>query len=326
MVIDKTTGKGCAWSIASKTITKKLIADGIVDKLIFRKLYQKSSTMLRVVDLREPCAYVVSERGSEFAEEPLWVPSFIDTEIWNRAVSKFQSYERLDQNVEKHLISEMDEYLQSIPDTELVSITKDFLIEQGVLNTPICQRAGATYYFNENGVYSLDETSSLFPYEKRIKFGMFGITSETCFNMNVWRKAVSQFEVGMTLEECIGHFLRTELVHRVSQKLSPVDRLVQYISPPMYERVPENMDESTFDRIRITVGLPRYQFDSWEAVRNEVEKHQVEIRQRVIQKLENERQFKKYGVPINFLKLSDVILLRNFSIEFIFELKEQEIK
>lgn len=41
MLIDKATGKGCAWSIVSKTITKKLIADGIINKAIFRK--QRSS-------------------------------------------------------------------------------------------------------------------------------------------------------------------------------------------------------------------------------------------------------------------------------------------
>ena len=34
MVVDKSTGKGCAWSIASKAITKKLIAENIIDKLI----------------------------------------------------------------------------------------------------------------------------------------------------------------------------------------------------------------------------------------------------------------------------------------------------
>ena len=41
-------------------------------------------------------------------------------------------------------------------------------------------------------------------------------------------------------------------------------------------------------------------------------------------KLENDRRFKRYGVTINFLKLSDVILLRNYSLEFIFELREEE--
>ena len=72
----------------------------------------------------------------------------------------------------------------------------------------------------------------------------------------------------------------------------------------------------------MSVGLPRYQFDSWEALKDEIKKYQFEIYQRVIKKLEQDRQFKKYGVPINFLKLDNVMLLRDFSVEFIFELKE----
>ena len=74
----------------------------------------------------------------------------------------------------------------------------------------------------------------------------------------------------------------------------------------------------------MTVGLPHYRFDSWEALQSEVKKYQDEIYQRVFQKLEKDRQFKKYGVSTNFLKLSDVMLLRDFSMEFIFELKEQK--
>ena len=30
----------------------------------------------------------------------------------------------------------MDEYLQNIPDSELISITRDFLIENGILDQP----------------------------------------------------------------------------------------------------------------------------------------------------------------------------------------------
>ena len=97
--------------------------------------------------------------------------------------------------------------------------------------------------------------------------------------------------------------------------------LFRSIAPPMYERVPGNDDESTFDYIRITVGFPRYQFNSWEALQNEVKKYQPEIYQRVTQRIEKDRQFKKYGIPMNFLKVSDVILRRDFSMEFIFELK-----
>ena len=42
------------------------------------------------------------------------------------------------------------------------------LIEQGVINSPISQRGGDTYYFDENEVYSLDKNSERFLYEKRI--------------------------------------------------------------------------------------------------------------------------------------------------------------
>lgn len=63
MVIDKTTGRGCAWSIASKTITKKLIAEGIVDKTIFIKAWKNGYDLLRVTDCGENCAYLMSQRS-----------------------------------------------------------------------------------------------------------------------------------------------------------------------------------------------------------------------------------------------------------------------
>lgn len=317
MVIDKTTGKGCAWSIVSKTVAKRLIAEGIMEKPIYRK---PRDELLRVIEYRG-WVYVSSQRGSELPPEPLWTPSFIDAVVWAQAVSRFPNFESLDRSVEKYLLPEMGEYLQGIPDTELISITRDFLIEHGVINVPISHRRGNTYYFNTNEVYALDKNSELFPYEGPVKFCAFDVRNETCFNMNVWRKAVSQYKVGMTLDECISIFLQTELAHNVPQEPSPIDRLMQYIAPPIYERVPGNDDEATFDRVRITVGVPRYQFNSWKALQNEAKKYQREIRQRVEQRIEKDRQFKKYDVPITFLKLSNVTLLRDYSIEFIFEPK-----
>lgn len=52
MVIDKTTGKGCAWSIVSKTVTQQLIAEGIIDKLIGKKPWRKGYAPLHVVQTR----------------------------------------------------------------------------------------------------------------------------------------------------------------------------------------------------------------------------------------------------------------------------------
>ena len=323
MVIEKTTGRDCAWSIASKTSTKRLIAEGILGKAISRENFTDSYLLLRVTGYEE-YARIIPEKHRGLAEEPLWTPAFIETGIWTQAVVKFQVHKELDWNVEKYLLPEMEEYLQNIPEAELIAMTREYLIQKGVLNTPISQRSGSTYYFNANEIYSVDRESKLFLYEKRIKFHMFKVDYDTCFNMVVWRKAASQFEVGMTLNDCISLFLKTELVYGDPKELAPIDRLVQYIAPPIYERIPENNDASTFDCIRMTVGLPRYHFNSWEDLRNEVAKYRHEIYQLVVQKLAEDRQFKRYGVPINFLKLSDVTLLRDYSVEFIFELKEQK--
>lgn len=321
MNIDKTTGRGCAWSIVSKIIAEKLNAEGIVGQPLFKNVQGSCYDLIKTINDSGYYVPVKMQAVNIAVGEPLWIPSCIDKKIWERAVCKFRTYTSLQENIEAFILPEMDDYLQSIPDTELIEIVRDFLIENGVINAPIRQRAGKTYYFNDAEIYSLDKESKLFRYEKRIKFDIFKIRSKSCFNMNVWSKAVSLFKLGATLEECIEIFLQTELVSKIPQHQSPLDQLIQYISKPIYERVPENQDESTFDRIRVTVGLPRYRFTSWESLQKEVIKYRLEIYQRVVQKIEQNRRFKTYCIPITYLKLSDAILLRNFSIEYIFERK-----
>ena len=140
MIIDKTTGKGCAQSIASKEVVKKLVAEGILDKPIFRKVYKTGCDLLWVTTY-EGDIYVMREKYAKLSDEPLWAPSFIDAGIWKQAVGRFQSFRRLDRNVEKYLLPEMEGYIQSISDEELISITRDFLISNGVCHRPIAQRA-----------------------------------------------------------------------------------------------------------------------------------------------------------------------------------------
>ena len=168
MVIDRTTGKGCALSIAAKTVTRNLIADGIIGKTIAKKERPKRSVWLRVRDYGDDWVCIGGNIAHELTEEPLWVPSFIDERIWTQAVSKFHIDSRLDENVVEFLLPEMDEYLQNIPDSELISITRDFLIENGILDQPIRRHKGNTYYFDKSEIYSLDNESKLFPYEGRI--------------------------------------------------------------------------------------------------------------------------------------------------------------
>lgn len=325
MIIDKTTGKGCAWSLAAKTITKKLIADGIVGEIIAKSSFRKRCVLLQVIGYGEDQVFIKWSFADKLEKESLWTPSFIDSKIWERAASKFDVDGKLEKSVLNYLLPEMDEYLQSIPDTELVSITREFLIEHGVINTPIQQHNGKTYYFDENEIYSMDKGAKLFPYEGRMKFNIFKIRGTDFFKTSVWRKAASQFEIGMTLENCIVIFLKTKLTYKAPQELSPIDRLVHYIAPPIYERNPENGNEATFDRIRVTVSLPCTYFNSWDVLRDEVKKYQGEIYQQVVHKIEKDRRFKKYSIPMSLVKISNIILLRDFSIDFIFEPKEQKM-
>lgn len=74
-------------------------------------------------------------------------------------------------------------------------------------------------------------------------------------------------------------FLKTNLTTTAPVEPSEFERLVQHIGPPIYERIPENNDETTFDRIRVIVGLPRYLYGSWEELSEEVLKYKPEILQ-----------------------------------------------
>lgn len=192
----------------------------------------------------------------------------------------------------------------------------------GVINSPIRQIHGDSYYFNAEEIYTRDKGSRLFPYEGKLKFHLFEVRDHSSFNMTVWAKAVKQFEFGMSLNDCIKIFLNTQLRQEPKEELSYIDRLIQYVHSPEYERVPENTNENTFDRIRVVVGLPQSMFQSWEELGTAIRENRKEIDRRVLQKIADDRRFKKFGVTTNVIRLSEVLLRKNYSLEYIFELKE----
>lgn len=166
MKIDKRTGRGCALSIASKTVARQLIDDGIVGKVISRKFLKYRCDSIRIAAFGTGLEdiYVVLRKGGGKAEQPLWTPTFIEPAIWQQAASQFRPGEKLAESVERYLLPEMDEYLQSLSDSALVSMVREFLLDHGVVNKPIRQCRGITYYFTEDEVYTQDAESTLFPY------------------------------------------------------------------------------------------------------------------------------------------------------------------
>lgn len=122
-------------------------------------------------------------------------------------------------------------------------------------------------------------------------------------------------------EGCVRIYINTELVNQRGVDWPFIDRLVQSIEKPSYEREPWNQNKKTFDRIRVTVNLPRYMFETWDELKQAVKDNRQEINQKVLTKIETDRSFKKFGLPVNVLQLSDVVLCRNYTLEYIFELK-----
>ena len=140
------------------------------------------------------------------------------------------------------------------------------------------------------------------------------------FNYNVWWEAVDNFQVGMKLEDCVRIYINTELICHRGADWPFIDRLVQNIVA-CYEREPFNKNTKTFDRIRVSVNLGRYLFETWDELKQAVKAHRSEIDKKVLEKIENDRRFRKYNVPINVLSLSDLVLRRDYTLEYIFELK-----
>lgn len=322
--IDTTSGRACAWDMAARKLTRDLIADGILDKPIARIPQKLAPDAIMHYKLN---GYYF--RGGEqwclthTEDEPIWVPSFINLGVWQEAVKRFRTHDSLHRNVQTILLPLMPEYVASLSDEELVSLMREQLLERDILNTPVRQIEGNTYYFTEDEIYTLDEGSSRFPHgQGSLKLALFRPLGCQYLNLTVWSRAVVNFIPGMTLSECIQVFLDTNVSKKVPTAYSYIERLIQGIGAPEYERVPENQNEKTFDRIRLQVVLPRYMFQTWDELKAAVQENRLEIDSRVLDKIKNDRQFKKFGIPVNYIKMSDVTLLRDHTLEYIFELKD----
>lgn len=97
-----------------------------------------------------------------------------------------------------------------------------------------------------------------------------------------------------------------------------VERFITKIGRPRFVRIPENYNQNTFDYIYVDVCI----IHEWNKDKMEyIQKNVDEIKQKVCNKLDKNKQFKNFGVPLNFLKLSRLTVKNNDIIEFVFEFK-----
>lgn len=189
-----------------------------------------------------------------------------------------------------------------------------------------------SYYFNNEGIYSVTERLKSdriphFAYNSTIIFGEK--------NEKIIKKAIPQLQLGDHISKLI------ELIDilKIEKKELPkgLDRFLTLNSTDMkFEREPENKKINTFDRIRITCRLISSQ-DFFDELNDEkinnikslkgkqkayIIKNKNKIIQIILDKLNASKNFSKYGITINFLRLASCRLNNDSTLELIFELKQ----
>lgn len=100
-----------------------------------------------------------------------------------------------------------------------------------------------------------------------------------------------------------------------------VSQFVQKINRPTIERSFENKNKKTFDFVRIFIGIPH----TWYMKKREfLIQNKKPIFKMVLEAIKNDKQYQKYNIPINFLKLTSCTITCQDEIEMVFELKLQE--
>lgn len=194
----------------------------------------------------------------------------------------------------------------------------------------IYRKQGKIFYFDNNGIYSsipvIDVPPNLL---KGIFFGEDNfptiLTSHIeygCTNGHIAAMALARLHEGDTIERFEELLSTCKPAPKNSHKPQGIDAFICRIDNPIFYRSSNNINAKTFDYIYIDVSIV-----SNNTMKNRDEylkEHIGEIRQRVVEKLAKSGKFKKYGIPINFLRICRTTLKRTSNVlQFVFELKLQ---
>ncbi len=146
------------------------------------------------------------------------------------------------------------------------------------------------------------------------------------------KHALSKIEAGWTydmlakqLKKTQAHYKKIRELHSKGEKPHPdpvgIDRFLVHYERPVFERIPENKNTSTFDFVKVSVGYATiWPFGDRKAY---IKENIREITDRVVRHLEEYKQFAKYEVPVNMLTVTKVLDRMDSTLEFIFELKKE---
>ena len=135
-------------------------------------------------------------------------------------------------------------------------------------------------------------------------------------NKKIVLKALCMLTISDNLDTLAGYLSTIKL--DLIQPINTLERFVTKINPPIFIREPENQNQKTFDFIYIDVNIVK----QWDEDRiSFIKKNINKIKDMVLEKLGKNKQFKKFGIPLNCLKLSSITLKSDSVLHFILEIK-----
>lgn len=186
----------------------------------------------------------------------------------------------------------------------------------------------AVYFFDEDGIYrkvSFEKAKELnigdvyFWGKDNVRiFKWYQLVKPLCdVNGNLLVIAISKLKDGDTAETFFKYISEAKFERHELPK--GLDRFITKIQGPYIEREFGNTSTNTFDFVYVDVCI----IQNWETDRKSyIKANMPEIKRRVIQKIEGSKRFQRYGIPVNFLKITSITLTRDDMLHFIFELKE----
>ena len=226
----------------------------------------------------------------------------------------------------------IQEFNQNILKFEKLYKTKKFELT----NTVFRIRGGRFYFFDENEKYTCLKEKEILP--SNIFIGEVFVrdakhVSYYCdlqvrqlakvldvTNLNILRKALGKLNVGDTLD-ILKEYCNGGIILEKTNLPDGLERFVTRIQRPEFVCEPENPNKyTTFDYIHVYVGI----IEEWKTDRKKyIEEHKKEITKMVFDKIEKDRTFLKYGIPINFLKVSKITLVKRTSeIHYVLVIKD----
>lgn len=199
---------------------------------------------------------------------------------------------------------------------------------KNLINCVMRIHGNKVYYFDESGIYqcmAVEEAKENTTLKNKVAIQLRGrdyfhkLVFETGLHIEnsiLFKSAVAKMKEGDTLEDLEKYVQETKIQRH--PKPIGLDKFIIGIDKPIIQRETGNDNKKTFDFIFVEVRI----ILNWDGDRRKyIEENMKAIKDRVIKKVSADKSFKKFGVPVNILRLSRVTLRRDNILEFVFELK-----